>query len=260
VVSKLKGARIGADEPCMFVRRSEPVLLTEEGLEGLCPSLNRPVVDAADMPVGPARAAIALYRNPASERRLAVAIRSEDSGAVTVFEFEGELSAAAHLALDSGLTFAEGMGFLFDEDMLIADAEDGRRQALECWCGLTGDELPPQKAEALVEAPPKPTPVEDGALMLHDLLDGIDEDLEADLGGDLEPDLEIDEPEPMPQSAVLSKFRVDRQSAPAAQQAAEPDPNGDTGPAELGRIPILRKRLPAEDAEPPLLARLLSRF
>ena len=237
----------------MFVRRSEPVPITEEGLEGLCPSLNRPVVDAPEMPVGPARAAIALFQEPSGARALAVAIRSEDSGAVTLFGFQGELSHSPHLALDTGLTFAESMGFLFDDDMVAAGSQ-GRRRALEHWCELTGDDLPPA-GEARPEAPLRLTPLEDGEMMLDDLVDSIEEDLGEDL--DLHEELS-GELGSVLQPPQLSKFRVQNEAPAApAESAAPADENA---PAQLGRIPILRRRVSAEDAVPALLTRLLARF
>ncbi len=233
----------------MFVRRSEPVALTEEGLDGLCPSLNRPVVDAGGMPVGPARAIIALHRDLSGQRLLLVAVRSEDSGSVTTFEFDGELNTAPHLALDAGLTFAEGMGFLFDEDMLIAGGPDGRRRALESWCELTGDDLPEPIDLAIFDLPGVEIPPEDGALQLEDLVDSIEDDLSEEL---LLPG------EPLPDSAVLSKFRVKPVAPGLDPNIATPNPE-DSAPAQLGRIQ-LQKRKPVEAAEPPLLARLLARF
>jgi hypothetical protein len=248
----------------MFVRRSEPIPIVEEDLEGLCPSLNRPVVDAPEMPVGPARAAIALFQRAGGARALAVAIRSEDSGAVTLFEFQGELSAAAHQALDTGLTFAEGMGFLFDDDML-AEAGGGRRRALECWCELVGEDLPPVAEQREPEPPLRPTPLEDGAMMLDDLVESIEGDLgdELDLEVDLGPDLDAipAPPEPAPQAPQLSKFRVRRGAPPDATEGPAPAPSGDEiSGAQLGRIPILRRRRSADEAGPTLLTRLLARF
>jgi len=262
----------------MFLRRSEPVLLTEEGLEGLCASLNRPVVDVEGLPVGPARSAIALVGRPDGSRGLLVALRSEDSGTVATYEFEGELSADPQRALDAGLSFAEGMGFLFDEDMLASGAPARRREALEHWCRLTGDELPgaaPLVPEPLLPVSEGPEIAGgDGSLALHDLVDALDDALDDDLDHDLhhELDHELDtaidmddvlgaheeldlaEQAPAPsEAAVLSKFR--RVEAPADADAA---PAG--GGAELARIPILRRRKPAEAETPPLLTRLLARF
>lgn len=240
----------------MFLRRSEPILLTEEGIDGLCPSLNRPVVELEGLPAGPARSAIVLYSDDLGQQGLLVTVRSEDSGASTLFEFQGEVSGQAHQVLDLGLTFAEGMGFLFDEDMLASPDPGGRRRALEIWCELTGDEAPAASAQ-----PGGPPP---GDLLLDDLVEALEGDLGEELtlepldalesritaAAEAVPEVE-DEPA-RPQAQVLSKFR---RPDPAA------DANANSG-AELARIPILKRRRTAADGPetPPLLARLLARF
>jgi len=238
--SKLKGARLDAEEPGMFLRRREPILLTEEGIDGLCASLNRPVVDVEGLPVGPASSAIVLHRSAAGERGVAVAVRSEDSGAVVLFVLQGEPGAGAAQAMDAGLAFAEGMGFLFDEDVLAAGLPTGRRQAMEIWCHLTGDDLPAE-----------------------DVFDtgGLDEDLMLDEVLDLDDALELTPPG----AATLSKFRrpaaARAAAAPEPLEAAPPSPE-DGNAAQLGRIPIVRRRR-SDDADPespPLLMRLLARF
>ncbi len=245
----------------MFVRRSEPVPVTEQGLAGLCPSLNRPVVEAEGLPVGPAQAVIALFRAPEKQDvELVVAVRSEDSGAVTVFEFHGELAAATHLALDAGLSFAEGMGFLFDEDLLIAGGDVGRRLAIERWCELTGDELP--SSSALPELPLS-EPVPPQGELLDDLLDGVEDDLDDLEGLDDVEELELEGEAALPESAVLSKFRLgSKPGRPAEPSAPEPPEAAPAeGAAQLGRIPILRRRRTDDPAgAPALLTRLLARF
>ena len=130
----------------MFAPLSESVALSREGLEGLCVSLNRPLVELESLPPGPARAAIALHRSASGERRLLLAVRSVDSGAVAFFAFAGRLSASPHKAMDTGLSLAERLGFLFDDDMLqattISGPAAGAQRALECWYELLGEELP----------------------------------------------------------------------------------------------------------------------
>jgi hypothetical protein len=227
----------------MFLRRHEPILLVEDGIEGLCESLNRPVVDLEDFPTGPARAVIALYRDGSGERRLAVTVRSEDSGAVILFAFRGELNSETVQALDHGLQFAEGMGFLFDEDVLAENLSGARRNALETWCELTGDELPIERPASARQ----PAEVADEVLLLDEMSDGLEADLDEDL-----PPLD-----PPPVGQILSKFRQPADAPPTAA-----NPGG--GTAQLGRIPIVRRRKeggePAATEVPPLLARLLARF
>jgi hypothetical protein len=220
----------------MFLRRCEPLLLTEEDVDGLCPSLNRPIVDVEGLPVGPASAAIAVHGSARGALGLAVAHRYEEYGAVVVYSFQGEPASTPHHAMDAGLTFAEGLGFLFDEDLVAGGDRAARLQAVGHWCQLIGDE------------PPSGDSAED-ALLLDDLAD-LDEELPA--SGD-----------PLPAGA-LSKFRLshdaqganrDGQDAAEADSGADPEDSG----AALGRIPIVRRKAPASEV-PMLLARLLARF
>ena len=245
----------------MFVRRSEPILLTEDGLDGLCASLNRPVVDIEDLPVGPARAVIALHRDAQGRRGLSLALRAEDSGAVTLFAFRGEVAGAAGPAMDAGLAFAESMGFLFDDDMLASGDLRARAQALACWYQLTGDD------------PPVGSPEGDHALVLDDLLDPLDEFAEE---LDLEPlsaDPLLSAADPVPAAAapdgdpaaapaggarVLTKFR--RAAEAPGSPADDSSEDADGASARLGRIPIVRRRADEPDPVPALLTRLLARF
>lgn len=241
----LKRPRNAADELRMFLRRKEPILLADGGIDGLCASLNRPVVDIEDLPAGPASAVIGLHRSASGGRCLAVAVRSEDSGAVALFAFRGELNTEVVQAMDAGLQFAEGMGFLFDEDMLADGAPGSEQKALEIWCELTRDEVPGRRPAAA--EPPAAAP--EDVLILDDLIDPLETD-------EAEAPREQGAPS---QRRVLSKFR---HPADAPPPSAEPD--AEASPAELGRIPIVRRRREGADpnrpASAPLLARLLARF
>lgn len=104
-----------------FARQDAPDAATS-ALRSLRPSLNTPVVVVDDLPTGPASAAIVCLRDPAGSR-VVLAIRSERSGQAIFYgpdeerrEWDGPESA-----LDAALSFAESMGFLFEEDRL-ADA------------------------------------------------------------------------------------------------------------------------------------------
>jgi hypothetical protein len=233
----------------MFLRRYEPLLLTEEGLDGLCPSLNRPIVEVEGLPVGPASAAIAVYGSIDGAPGLAVALRSEESGAVVVYSFQGEPAATLHDAMDAGLTFAEGLGFLFDDDLLASGDRAGRLEAVVHWCRLMGDE------------PPSGGPPAEEPLLLDDLVE-LEEELPA----------EADPLAPAPAS-MLSKFRLspdaelspggqggDRDGKDALGQEPGDEPDDGSG-AALGRIPIVRRRSKGSGSEATmLLARLLARF
>ena len=111
-----------------FLRRTRPLRLAAGRLRALRLSLNTPVVATQDLPVGPARAAIALHTEPGRGLQVTVGVRSLACGSVALYGFEGEIaSRLLSEAMDGALSFAEGMGFLFDDD-------DGRGR-----CGLAGE-------------------------------------------------------------------------------------------------------------------------
>jgi hypothetical protein len=98
-------------------------------------SLNTPVVAIDELPVGPARAGVALCGDPEGAIRLEISIRSLRTGQVVSFAPDEELDGERDLfiAVDAALSFAEGMGFLFDEDEIAAHAEDGLAEAAARW-------------------------------------------------------------------------------------------------------------------------------
>jgi len=206
-------------------------------MDGLRTSLNRPVIDIEDLPGGPARAAIALYRDAGGERGLSVAVRAERSGAVIVFEFRGELNSEVCQAMDAGLQFAEGMGFLFDEDLLGGDLAGAEQKAIEAWCQVAGELLPSPGPGPGQPAPADPHPGEE-VLLVDEMIDGASEARE-----------------------VLSKFRRPAQPQPVDASTAG---NLAGGPARFGRIPIVQRRnadgLARGASVTDLLARLLARF
>lgn len=97
-------------------------------LRSLRPSLNTPVLVVDDLPAGPASAAIATLGAPGG-MRVALAIRSERTGEVVFFGADDDLRErqATDLALDAVLSFAESMGFLFDDDRMNAVPAEARR-------------------------------------------------------------------------------------------------------------------------------------
>jgi hypothetical protein len=288
----------------MFLPHSEPLLLSEAGLHGLCASLNSPVLNIDELPVGPARAAIALYAGEYGALRLAVGVRSLESGSVAVFVYSQDLndSSSPAIAMDLALGFAEGMGFLFDEDLV---GREGRAGALRCWLELTSEApLPgstlaggspagaqPDGDDDLLDAPSLGGG--DGELLLEDLALGGEVDA-ADLAEipplehDLEPapaDLSLEPQEAIPpavetstaasvpaaRAATLTKFRraeepglleSHRESAPAPPSAAGSRVSGvPAGGNELGRIPLVRRRVGSESrTKSGLLLRLLGSF
>lgn len=119
-------------------------------------SLNTPVVAIAELPVGPASAGLALLEGPEG-RCSCLAVRSVRSGQVVVFgPDEGwNAAAGAPLGLEAALSFAEGMGFLFEEDLVAAgDPEEAARR----WAELLVGAAPPGASEPegeAADAPPR---------------------------------------------------------------------------------------------------------
>ncbi len=83
-------------------------------------SLNTPVLSIAELPVGPGSAAIAAHADVREGRlRYTLAVRCERSREVVFFcarDEEFRVSDAS-LAAEAALSLAEGMGFLFEEDL-----------------------------------------------------------------------------------------------------------------------------------------------
>jgi hypothetical protein len=150
-LANLKFASGRADAAAMYFCRQP---LPERGvrvLRALHVSLNAPVIAIEDLPVGPARAAIALQDAGDGGVSLLLALRSQRSGQLACFApDETPLSAAvAQIALDGALSFAESMGFLFDGDAIPELGEEGPRAAAQSWNELLGIE--PPEPEALPE-------------------------------------------------------------------------------------------------------------
>jgi hypothetical protein len=113
-------------------------------LERLRLSLNTPVVALENLAVGPAAAGIAIHSGQEA-LRLTVAVRSARSGQAVFFHPDGwGESELSDVAFDAALSFAEGMGFLFDEDLLEKGLDAA--QASRAWADLLEDSLPEEEA------------------------------------------------------------------------------------------------------------------
>jgi len=101
-------------------------------LRALRLSLNTPVVAIEDLPVGPAAAGIALHALPEG-LRLTLAVRSVRTGQVVFFHPDEDWNDihGSDLAVDAALSFAECMGFLFDDDLIEAGGDV--REAARRW-------------------------------------------------------------------------------------------------------------------------------
>jgi len=104
-------------------------------LRALRLSLNTPVVTIEALPVGPAAAGIALHAGPEG-LGLMLAVRSVRTGQVVFFQPDEDWSEihGSELALDAALSFAECMGFLFDDDLIEAGGDV--REAARLWAEL----------------------------------------------------------------------------------------------------------------------------
>jgi hypothetical protein len=124
-------------------------------------SLNTPVVAIDELPVGPARAGIALFGDPEGAMHLAVAVRSIRTGQMISYAPDEDLEAEqdAVVAVDAALSFAEGMGFLFDEDAIAAGSDGGPGEAIARWRNLVEDVSEPAASQPLRPRPQKKAPV-----------------------------------------------------------------------------------------------------
>jgi len=121
-------------------------------------SLNAPVIAIDELPVGPARAGVALRVLARGGLHLQIAIRSLRTGEVVAVASDldpgGRLEELA--AVESALSYAEGMGFLFDEDEVANGDADAAEKAAALWCDLV--EEVPERARIHASAP-SPSPV-----------------------------------------------------------------------------------------------------
>jgi len=124
----------------MFVYSSDRLVLSEARLHSLYPSLNSPVVQVDELPLGPVRASIVIYAEDYGDLGLAVGLRAIESGDVALYAYRGGIPDTGEIpaAIEDALHFAEGLGFLFDDNMLVAASNADRRVALEHWNELMG--------------------------------------------------------------------------------------------------------------------------
>jgi hypothetical protein len=69
-----------------------------------------------------------------------IRLRAASSGRTVVYDFDGPMEAPSDIdhAFEAALNFAEGMGFLFDEDVLSGDDTISRARVAEAWDRLRG--------------------------------------------------------------------------------------------------------------------------
>jgi hypothetical protein len=279
-----------------FLRRLRPLEVAGERVRSLRVSLNAPVLSTPDLPVGPARAVIVVHREPRGRMDTTVGARSIVSGQIAYWSFDGDLLSDADLsvAADAALTFAESLGFLFDEAPLAGGAGAGK--AFRSW--LEGEETAVAVAREI-----RPADLDDSAdllfvneapeLALEELM--VDEAPALDAtpprrppiaaaippaastGGVRPPRLAAEPLSPVltglphPPQRTLSKFRP-REAAPTAP-AASPAPAPFPAPAAppvasqrkaplrqpLARVQLVKRRSP-EDERKLVIRRLITSF
>lgn len=137
-------------------------------LVSLCCSLNSPVVSIPELPVGPASAAIAIHTDADNASHITVAVQCCRTAAVALFRVRGESGEPNRVSARVALLWAEGMGFLFDEELCTdlenQDIQKGVRNetATEIWRALVqGDQ--PESPDC--ESSPNPSGPEAAAML-----------------------------------------------------------------------------------------------
>ena len=257
-----------------FLPRTRPLELTAKSVRALRPALNTPVVAMAELPVGPACAAILVHVERGHGLQISVGVRALACGSVALYGFDGPISASVvTVALDAALSFAESMGFLFDDDV-VGDDVASREKAVLRWQELIGDGAPTGR-------------VDPARLTAQDLFepDGGEltdppaaEEYDSEPTDEGQPAFELSDPNLEPaaaaefsppaheQGVALSKFRVQagasEAAAPAkAESATEAAPRTPRR-RPLGRMRLVKRR-PGEsvqDARRAWLLRLLTSF
>lgn len=171
----------------MFFPRTAPLPLTRDEIRELRLSLNTPVVATEELPIGPSRAALLVHEDADGGPQVTIGVRSLRADRVVLYAFEGDLREASSfaVAVDAALSFAESMGFLFDEDELGAGGAPARVRCLGLWREFLGEDA---LGGAAGERAAQPEPAEE--LLLDELAEdtALDEATDAPvfLSGDEE--------------------------------------------------------------------------
>ncbi|HEU4431692.1 MAG TPA: hypothetical protein VFT98_23240 [Myxococcota bacterium] len=230
-----------------FLRRLRPLEVSGARVRSLRASLNAPVLSTADLPVGTARSLIIVHREARGGWDATVAVRSERGGEIAYWSFDGELATETDLdvASDAALTFAESLGFVFDDTVIRAGDEaekqwrawlKGNAPALSA-----GNEIPELELTDLAN--------EEAASPAPRIQPSI-----AQAPASSVPKAAGPEPlaRPAPPVKSLSKFRA---------RDAEPAAKGEKSSARqpLARLQLVKRRSPEEERKH-LLRRLLTSF
>ena len=158
----------GADECGVFFPRTTPLQVAPAQVRGLRLSLNTPVVSAEDLPIGPARAAILIHAEAGRGETVTIGVRSLRAARVALFSIDADVAgdASFDVTLDAALSFAESMGFLFDEEEVGDGGAEAKTRCLGLWRDLIGDDVSVGKPAAEPEA---------DELLLDDMVDDATE-------------------------------------------------------------------------------------
>lgn len=169
-------------------------------LHALFVALNTPVVTLDSLPTGPASAAVARHAEGAS-----LCVRAVRSGGVRWFVTTDDLRGDPRVAVDAALSFAESMGFLFDDDEVARRGDRGPEEAVAIWRSACGEEAPDDESVSILDLE-EPAPLQSTEILLTD----AEESPRADLAP----------------AQVLTKFR-------RIPGTAEADEASESAPADL---------------------------
>jgi len=146
---RLKQRGSNSDTSGMFLPAASAPDPAATRLRVLRLSLNTPILAIEGLPVGPARAAIALVQGPTRSFRLEVAIHSLRTDQVLFYAYEAAPEAGGLAASDfeAALSFAGGMGFLFEGDRIDGRDAVGGPDALRLWNDWVGKAAQPPRSE-----------------------------------------------------------------------------------------------------------------
>jgi len=219
----------------MFQERLRPLVIGEDSVSEARLSLNAPIVSTPELTAGPARAAIVVVREE-GEERVVVVVRSLAQGRIVQYQMRDEdLRGVTRIAVDAALSFAESMGFLFDDEAIADQPEELRQRTYARLRELTG--LPGA-------SPRVQQPADESELELDEILLEAEEELELEEVLASAPDLA---------APALSKFRATNPTPPRAGAA-----DFQAG-ITLGRVRPIRRLPPDPPTIAPLL-RLLASF
>jgi hypothetical protein len=243
--------------PVMFVLRTRPLRVDAKRLLSLRLSLNTPVVSVSERSPGPAQAAIVVHTQ-GGKRHFTVAIRSLREGVLELHDLDEKQANAQDVsqAVAAALSFAESMGFLFDDDVLKKGGAGAMERALARCEELLGK--PATASRAAPEPEVEPTEVEPTTPRAADeelLLDTLAEDA---LLPAPRPEKAAPSQAPGPPSIALTKFRT--QAAPPTDVEPKPTKRLRSVRSAVGLVRLVRRAAQRKEAPKQSFLTLLGHF